>query len=130
MSTASTHLAIDGAVASFTFTRPEARNALTWEMYDALVAACERVDADHDIRVLVIKGETSEEYIAGLRAARGETEQPALPPPQRQLASVPIEPDLEGVIPSSPDGRAPGHVLGNGSAQQVGFTDSEVGEPS
>jgi len=56
MSTASTHLAIDGVVASFTFNRPEARNALTWEMYDALVAACERVDADHDIRVLVIKG--------------------------------------------------------------------------
>ena len=56
MSTASTHLAIDSAVASFTFNRPEARNALTWEMYDALVAACERVDADHDIRVLVIKG--------------------------------------------------------------------------
>jgi enoyl-CoA hydratase len=56
MSTALTQLAIDGAVASFTFNRPEARNALTWEMYDALVAACERVDADHDIRVLVIKG--------------------------------------------------------------------------
>jgi hypothetical protein len=83
----------------------------------------------HTEGVLVIKGETSE-YIAGLRAARGETEQSALPPPQRQLASVPIEPDLEGAIPSSPDGRAPGHVLGNGSAQQVGFTDSEVGEPS
>jgi len=56
MSTASTHLAIDGVVASFTFNRPEARNALTWEMYDALVAACDRVDADHDIRVLVLKG--------------------------------------------------------------------------
>ena len=56
MSTALTQLAIDGVVASFTFNRPEARNALTWEMYDALVAACERVDADHDIRVLVIKG--------------------------------------------------------------------------
>jgi len=25
-------------------------------MYDALVAACDRVDADHDIRVLVVKG--------------------------------------------------------------------------
>jgi enoyl-CoA hydratase len=56
MPTTSTHLAIDGVVASFTFNRPEARNALTWEMYDALVAACERVDGDHDIRVLVIKG--------------------------------------------------------------------------
>jgi len=56
MSTASTRFAIDGPVASFTFNRPETRNALTWEMYDALVAACDRVDADHDIRVLVLKG--------------------------------------------------------------------------
>jgi len=56
MSTASTRFAIDGPVASFTFNRPETRNALTWEMYDALVAACDRVDADHDIRVFVLKG--------------------------------------------------------------------------
>jgi enoyl-CoA hydratase/carnithine racemase len=52
----STRFAIDGPVASFTFNRPETRNALTWEMYDALVAACDRVDADHDIRVFVVKG--------------------------------------------------------------------------
>jgi len=56
MSTAPTLFAIDGSIASFTFNRPETRNALTWEMYDALVAACDRVDADHDIRVLVLKG--------------------------------------------------------------------------
>jgi enoyl-CoA hydratase/carnithine racemase len=56
MSTASTHFTIDGPIASFTFNRPETRNALTWEMYDALVGACDRVDADHDIRVLVLKG--------------------------------------------------------------------------
>ena len=36
----------DGPVAFLTFNRPEARNALTWAMYDALVEACERVDAD------------------------------------------------------------------------------------
>ena len=37
---------VDGPVAFLTFNRPEARNAMTWEMYDALVDACERVDAD------------------------------------------------------------------------------------
>jgi enoyl-CoA hydratase/carnithine racemase len=47
---------IDGPIATFTFNRPEARNALTWEMYDALVAACDRVDADPSVRVFVIKG--------------------------------------------------------------------------
>ena len=31
-------LAIDGPIASLTFNRPDARNALTWEMYDALAA--------------------------------------------------------------------------------------------
>ena len=56
MSTAPVRFVIEGNVASFTFNRPEARNALTWEMYDALVAACDRVDANHDIRVLVLKG--------------------------------------------------------------------------
>ena len=46
---------VDGAIAILTFNRPQARNALTWGMYDALVAACERVDADPAIRVFVIR---------------------------------------------------------------------------
>jgi enoyl-CoA hydratase/carnithine racemase len=46
----------DGAIASLTFNRPEARNALTWEMYDGLVNACERVDGAGDVRVFVLKG--------------------------------------------------------------------------
>lgn len=56
MSSASTLFSIDGPVASITFNRPEARNAFTWDMYDALAAACEQVDGDHDIRVFVLKG--------------------------------------------------------------------------
>lgn len=39
-----------------TFNRPEARNALTWDMYDALVAACETAEATGDVRVLIIRG--------------------------------------------------------------------------
>src|SRR4029450_8387416 len=46
----------DGPVATLTFDRPEARNAMTWEMYEALVAACERVDGDGELRVLVLRG--------------------------------------------------------------------------
>jgi enoyl-CoA hydratase len=46
---------IDGLVGTLTFNRPHARNALTWDMYDALVDACEQVDAS-DARVLVIRG--------------------------------------------------------------------------
>ena len=43
-----------GPVGRLTFTRPETGNALTWAMYDALVQACDRVDADSGIRVFVI----------------------------------------------------------------------------
>ena len=35
-----------GARAYITFNRPEARNAMTWEMYEALYACCEEVDRD------------------------------------------------------------------------------------
>jgi enoyl-CoA hydratase len=44
-----------GAIAFLTFNRPAARNALTWAMYDALVAACDRVDADDTVRVFVVR---------------------------------------------------------------------------
>ena len=44
-----------GPVAFFTLNRPEAGNAMTWAMYDALVGACERVDAAPELRVFVIR---------------------------------------------------------------------------
>jgi enoyl-CoA hydratase len=46
---------IDGPVGTLTLARPQARNALTWEMYDAIVEACELVDAT-SVRVLIIRG--------------------------------------------------------------------------
>ena len=36
--------------------RPEARNALTWDMYDALVDACDSAEADRKVRVFIIRG--------------------------------------------------------------------------
>ena len=55
----------DGPVATLTFNRPEARNAMTWEMYEALVAACERIDDDADLRVLVLRGAGGKAFVAG-----------------------------------------------------------------
>jgi enoyl-CoA hydratase/carnithine racemase len=49
-------VARDGPIVTLTFNRPEARNAMTWGMYERLYAACEEVDADDSIRVLVLKG--------------------------------------------------------------------------
>ena len=54
-----------GAIVTVTFNRPEARNAMTWEMYDRLYQACEEVDADEAIRVLVLKGAGGKAFVAG-----------------------------------------------------------------
>lgn len=56
---------VDGPVAVLTFNRPEARNALTWGMYEALVAACERVDADAAVRVFVLRGAGGKAFASG-----------------------------------------------------------------
>jgi len=56
---AETLFAVDGHVASLTFNRPDAKNAMTWTMYDALVRACDEVDDTPDIRALVLRGSTS-----------------------------------------------------------------------
>ena len=47
---------ITGSLGILTFTRPGARNALTWEMYAALERACDAADQDEGIRVLIIRG--------------------------------------------------------------------------
>ena len=47
---------INESVAIVTVNRPEARNALTWDMYDAIVEACDKAEADPDVRVLIIRG--------------------------------------------------------------------------
>ncbi len=68
----STLFTIDGPIASLTFNRPDARNALTWEMYDALAAACDRVDANSDIRVFVVRG-AGKAFVAGTDIAQFTT---------------------------------------------------------
>ena len=56
---------VDGPVATLTFNRPEARNAMTWAMYEALAAACDQVDADAAVRVFVLKGAGGKAFVAG-----------------------------------------------------------------
>jgi len=55
----------EGAVARITFDRPEAHNALTFEMYDALAQACAEIEADPEIRVAVLRGAGDKAFIAG-----------------------------------------------------------------
>ena len=58
-------VARDGAIVTLTFNRPEARNAMTWGMYQRLYEVCEEVDNDDAIRVLVLKGAGGKAFVAG-----------------------------------------------------------------
>src|SRR5436853_521657 len=55
----------DGAVAVVTINRPEARNAMTFEMYEALHDACERLDRDPGVRVVVLRGAGDRAFASG-----------------------------------------------------------------
>jgi len=55
----------DGPLAFVTFNRPQARNAMTWAMYDGLVEACERVDGEPELRVMIVRGAGGQAFVAG-----------------------------------------------------------------
>jgi enoyl-CoA hydratase/carnithine racemase len=65
LSTTQTIFETDGPLAILTFNRPEARNAMTWTMYEALSEACDRVDGDDDLRVLILRGAGGKAFVAG-----------------------------------------------------------------
>ena len=54
-----------GVAAWVTFDRPDAHNAMTFAMYDRLVEHCEAVDADDDVRVMVLRGAGDRAFVAG-----------------------------------------------------------------
>lgn len=55
----------DGRVVVLTFNRPEARNAMTFEMYERLHALCEQLDQDPGVRVLVLRGAGDKAFVSG-----------------------------------------------------------------
>ena len=54
-----------GAAAWVTFDRPDAHNAMTFEMYEELFACCERADREEDVRVVVLRGAGGRAFVAG-----------------------------------------------------------------
>ncbi len=60
----------DGAVATIWFDRPQARNAMTWAMYEGLAAACAELSADASVRVTVLRGVGGKAFIAGTDIAQ------------------------------------------------------------
>jgi enoyl-CoA hydratase/carnithine racemase len=66
------HLRLDaeGPLAWLTFDRPEARNAITWAMYDGLLRACDYLDGQDAIRVLLLRGAGERAFVAGTDIAQ------------------------------------------------------------
>ena len=60
----------DGAVATVTFDRPQARNAMTWTMYEQLADACARIGTDSEVRVAVFRGAGGKAFVAGTDIAQ------------------------------------------------------------
>ena len=60
----------DGAVATILFDRPQARNAMTWRMYEGLAVACEQLSSDAGVRMTVLRGVGGKAFIAGTDIAQ------------------------------------------------------------
>jgi enoyl-CoA hydratase len=56
---------ISDGIARVTFNRPEARNALTFAMYERLAEVCAEVDRDRSIRALILSGAGDKAFAAG-----------------------------------------------------------------
>jgi len=54
-----------GSVAQLTLSRPEALNALTWQMYEQLEEHLENLEEDSSVRVLIIRGDKDKALAAG-----------------------------------------------------------------
>jgi enoyl-CoA hydratase/carnithine racemase len=54
-----------GDVAWITFNRPEARNALTFAMYEELARICEEANKDDRLRVIVLRGAGEKAFASG-----------------------------------------------------------------
>jgi enoyl-CoA hydratase/carnithine racemase len=70
MSDGTVHLRVEGAIASVIFDRPQARNAMTWAMYESLQRICEQLRDDPAIRVLRLRGEGGQAFVAGTDIAQ------------------------------------------------------------
>jgi enoyl-CoA hydratase len=65
MSDGEVRLEREGAVARITFDRPQARNAMTWKMYQELADICARLRDDKTVRAAVLRGTGGKAFIAG-----------------------------------------------------------------
>ena len=68
MSDGTVHLSLKDGVASVTFDRPQARNAMTWAMYGQLGQICEELQGlqgDGSVRAVTFRGAGGQAFVAG-----------------------------------------------------------------
>ena len=58
-------LHLEAGVASVVFNRPQARNAMTWGMYEQLTAIAGTLKADASVRCVVFRGAGGQAFVAG-----------------------------------------------------------------
>jgi enoyl-CoA hydratase len=61
---------VKGEIAWLTFNRPEARNAMTFGMYERLEALCVQVEADPSIKAMVLRGAGDKAFVSGTDIAQ------------------------------------------------------------
>jgi enoyl-CoA hydratase len=56
---------VEDGIARLTFNRPQARNALTFAMYEQMAAICATVNADHSIKAMILTGSGDKAFASG-----------------------------------------------------------------
>ena len=56
---------IEDGIAKITFNRPQARNAMTFAMYEQLASICEAINGDHAIKALILTGAGDKAFASG-----------------------------------------------------------------
>lgn len=59
------HFTVSNGIGAIVFDRPEARNAMTFAMYDALASICDQIAADRSLRVVTLRGAGGAAFVAG-----------------------------------------------------------------
>ena len=57
--------AVEDGIARITFNRPQARNALTFAMYEQMASICEAVNADRSIKAMILTGAGDKAFASG-----------------------------------------------------------------
>src|ERR1700686_876610 len=56
---------VEDGIARLTFNHPQARNALTFAMYEKMAAICETVNADRSIKAMILTGTGEKAFASG-----------------------------------------------------------------